>query len=238
MSESDFWKITEPYGWGTRTTDYKKIEKDLMRKLTPDEAEALRQVFGKLKGQLYKQLDRAVEGVGDDSFDDLLSHIIGMGRREYQAVMKDPSLAQARVNAPYGSKDGYKESFAYALPSKSDYARLDVSKYLKWAGKIVDATEVLVRARLEDEIDAMILGKVKPALQFLNKTLGEFVNTKDAYTLLEHEDQIKKAAEDVEKGLQRAGFDENEEVQKAGWEVNTKWATWNLLTDIRQYLMD
>ena len=38
MSEQKFWAIIEPFGWGTRSTDYKRILKALMGQLSPDEA--------------------------------------------------------------------------------------------------------------------------------------------------------------------------------------------------------
>ena len=126
MSVLEFWRLTEPYGWGTKTTDYKSIQKDLMRKMTPEQAKDLNQTFRNLKIKLYEtviQAEKAREiphiNVGDDSFDDLQAHIIGMGRREYEAVMKNPALAAERGNA-----GKFSESFSYALPHPQDYKKL------------------------------------------------------------------------------------------------------------------
>ena len=56
--------------------------------------------------------------VGDDSYEDLRAHIIGMGRKEFQKVMRNPELAYDRA------VDGkYTESFSYAIPSRSDYQK-------------------------------------------------------------------------------------------------------------------
>lgn len=123
MSYNEFWKITEPLGWGTRTTDYNKIKQHLMETLTPEQGFALIETYLKIRHQLVKQLDRWADEnddsrfqIGDDSFDDLTNHIIGLGKREYEAVLKNPELAAERA-----AKWDFKESFSYAIPYKSDW---------------------------------------------------------------------------------------------------------------------
>jgi len=44
----------------------------------------------------------------DDSFGDLVSHIIGMGKNEFDAVMLDPSKARIRALS-----HDYEEGFCY-----------------------------------------------------------------------------------------------------------------------------
>jgi hypothetical protein len=117
MTEAAFWRITEPYGWGTKTTNDKRILKDLTKKLSPEEAIELRGTYR----HLYDKLSNAVEAyeakhrvyteLGDDSFGDLIAHIIGMGKAEYHAALRSPARAIARAR-----KHDFKESFAYALP--------------------------------------------------------------------------------------------------------------------------
>lgn len=238
MSESEFWRLTEPYGWGTRTTDYKKIKKDLMRKLTPEQATELSDAFWKLRGPLANALDPVV-GIGGDSFDDLVSHIIGLGRREYQAVMRNPELAVARAHAPYGSKEGYTESFSYALPSKYDYEHLNINAFLKWAERNLRDYKAVLEA---DEDEVPFKNKITPPLRFLVDAFTDFIRTKDAYRFLELEDRIKKASEAVDNALSRMGFGmslpEEGTLEAALKTVSNKWATWNLLSDIRDTLLD
>lgn len=71
-------------------------------------------------------------GTGDDSFGDLISHIIGCGKDVYEAEMADPNLAVKRVATQYeiwGKKakagvkhsDGFTEKFSYCFPEEDDY---------------------------------------------------------------------------------------------------------------------
>jgi hypothetical protein len=67
-----------------------------------------------LKRQLKQQVEtyeeRSGEQIpaGDDSLNDLLHHIIGLGQREYEAALADPALVAARAK-----RRDYRESFSY-----------------------------------------------------------------------------------------------------------------------------
>lgn len=54
--------------------------------------------------------------LGDDSFGDLIAHIIGLGWEEYERVFENPRVMQKR-----GLDYDFTESFAYCLPDKSNY---------------------------------------------------------------------------------------------------------------------
>jgi len=54
-------------------------------------------------------------GLGDDGYSDLIWHIVGCGKKEFEAVMSNPYLAVKR------SKNGdFGESFLYCLPRKTE----------------------------------------------------------------------------------------------------------------------
>jgi len=225
MSESAFWKFIEPFGWGTKTTDYDAIEKAIMRRLTADQAEELSEAFHRLKGRLYKRVDDWQRdndrhlGVGDDGFDDLLSHIVGLGKREYDAVMKDPELAYQRAQARYGSKDGFEESFSYAIPSAIDYKNLDVGKYRKWAKEV-----------LEEYLEA--LGKDDNLIPYSREIrrlvdILEMMARGDYHEFAKHEKEGRDLAEGVQKALNRKDLQSPVD----------KWAVWNLFSDVQQYLL-
>ena len=116
MTDKEFWDIIEPYGWGTKTTDYKAIKIDLMRRLSPDQAVSLKDKFLSLREALDQRMGIFIEGLGDDSYSDLLAHIIGMGREEYAAVMANPLKGKQRSD-----NLEYTESFLYSLPYETDY---------------------------------------------------------------------------------------------------------------------
>ena len=124
ISPSNFWGFIDQMGWGKKTTDYKKLKQHLMAKLTVEQASDFDTLFSKAKEQLGNAIEKWERktgkslGVGDDSFDDLRSHIIGLGRKEFQQVLKDPELAYNRAQA-----SDFTESFSYAIPSKYDYEK-------------------------------------------------------------------------------------------------------------------
>lgn len=128
MSESDFWRIVGGIGWGTKTTDYKAISKHLKETLTPEEVDGLRTTLAKVEGHLYKVItdweedtEKSCE-LGDDRFNDLIAHIVGLGKQEYDAVLRDPQKAYDRAHArSRGNFAGFKESFNYAIPYSSDF---------------------------------------------------------------------------------------------------------------------
>lgn len=210
MPEAEFWKVVEPYGWGTKTTDYKKIKKDLISRFSLEESESLSETFKAIKGRLYKALDRKVSGVGDDSFDDLLSHIIGMGKKEYDAVMKNPALAQDRVN-----RRDFVESFSYALPYSNDYAKTDISYYIGWAERQVSEYEELAPAW--KEMGLVPDKNLKGALDKVVKALRGFIKDKDIKKFLETEKEVRDAVGVVMKASQ-----------------GNPWGVYNLYTDLKE----
>jgi len=233
MGESDFWSLIEPYGWGTKSRNYKAIKKDLMGKLSPDEAEELGATYRKLSNKLYKVLDGVVEGLGDDGFGDLIAHIIGMGRREYEAVLKDPELGAVRANA-----GDFGESFAYALPGKHDYESLNVGKYVVWAQKVVDAYGAVLKA---DEDDIPWLPKMKKDLTLVLDAMADFTKTKDFHALLDKDKDLRSASENIEKYLGKLSmggfsFPEEGSFEDSVRQAANKWLVWNLLTDLRDFL--
>lgn len=129
MSESQFWKIVDGLGWGTRTTDYDAIKQLLMQRLSAQQSEEMRTTFARLREQLRGAMtDRAAGmsidmwNLGDDSFDDLISHIIGLGQREYERVLRDPQRAMPRARlGAHGPRSGFTESFSYVIPWEEDY---------------------------------------------------------------------------------------------------------------------
>ena len=151
MPEGEFWKMVAKIGWGTKTTDYKAIKAAILNKYhSAKQVDGIRETFGKLKGTLTKRLDSWMAseapalgvqswGTGDDGFDDLISHIIGLGWKEYQAVMKDPKLAWDRAQ-----KYKYKESFTYAIPWKNDTDEQDPLRFAKWAKRAIGEYQVIL----------------------------------------------------------------------------------------------
>ena len=109
MTVKDFWALTEDIGWGTKTTNYNQVRKYLRQHCNEAEIRRMNNIRADLVHALYEPCFNKVT-LGDDSYDDLLNHIVGLGKAEYKAVLADPELAAARAN-----KDDFEESFSYCF---------------------------------------------------------------------------------------------------------------------------
>ena len=123
MTEDRFWELVESVNWAEESCikgriDFDRLQKELRARMTDGEDESLSHIFN----AAWKTLDSVVgpdrnpAGGGDDSHGDLMSHIIGMGREEFYAALRNYYVIEARGNAEYGTKDGYRESFSYIIP--------------------------------------------------------------------------------------------------------------------------
>lgn len=135
----EFWSEVEKIKWA-KNADADKIKARLLREWSPEKAGRMREAFSYIKHQLYVRLDKVVQSCGDDGFDDLLSHIIGMGRDVYNANMEDPSLAQQRLR-----RGDVSESFAYCIPYEGDFKMRDPKVYQERAERVRDALKALTQ---------------------------------------------------------------------------------------------
>lgn len=117
MTDAKFWEYVALAKW---PCDYNKA-KIMYRKLfSREECDE----FSKIKSKYYRELYTYITakdpdndlGVGDDgfSFNDLLNHIIGLGKKNYDKCLKDFELVKKLAKE-------YEESYAYCIPYDSDY---------------------------------------------------------------------------------------------------------------------
>lgn len=121
MPEGAFFALIEPLGWGTRSCDRVALAKALAGRTTLPERLAAEGCFWSLRRRLHQRIE-AWEGdggeqipAGDDSFGDLLSHVIGLGRAEFEATLAEPDRARDRAE-----RRDYQESFAHVLLGASE----------------------------------------------------------------------------------------------------------------------
>jgi len=155
MNEDEFWGFIDDGDWKDSGYDYDKAKLSYLKKLTPEQGTE----FRILVDELYNMLDSFVNGryegmnVGDDSYSDLLNHIIGLGKNEYIKNLKSLRLIKARANARYESDEGYAESFSYAVPYDEEWQ--DIPKAIK------EVEESIARRNARDhkaiEIDENIM---------------------------------------------------------------------------------
>lgn len=116
MAEDKFWDLAHAIGWGAPTSDCEALAKPLVARASYLECLAADRCRHVLQHALMDRIDSwsASTGTlvecGDDSFNDLTDHIVGLGRDAYAAVFESPGLAVERVN-----RRDYQESFSYVF---------------------------------------------------------------------------------------------------------------------------
>ena len=135
ITEALFWKFVGEFNWPKNFNDYDKIKYKFLTDY-PEFAEAFRNMCVSKVSDLYdavkKWEDDGVNNVdvSDDGLSDLLWHIVGMGKTQFEKHLKTPALIAKRA-----TNSGYKESFCYAVPGLLDLDDLKPQKYIDWAVK-------------------------------------------------------------------------------------------------------
>lgn len=218
MSESEFWKLVDELGWG-RDTNYKRIKAYILKNWTKEQWAEFDKVKDKIFNALYKRLDREVKGVGDDSFSDLLEHIIGLGKREYDAVMKDPSLAQKRAD-----KYDYKESFAYAIPYEDDWEKLE--RGVTGLKSLEFALEVY-----EDGLGVDLYKPVQKELKMLVDAFRNLKQTGDVGAFKEQATKLNDAEQRIKRFREKIYKEFEDEFEAVG---SQNWMTKNVAGDLEE----
>lgn len=126
--EETFWEAVEEIGWGTPTKEFfEQIKSQIFSAWSEEFFHSFTKLLYEKKNALARRIEVFEEandtscGVGDDGFSDLTSHIVGLGRREYEATMKDPWCAIHRA-----SNWEFQESFLYCF-SDLTFPRSDLT---------------------------------------------------------------------------------------------------------------
>jgi hypothetical protein len=129
VDETIFWDLVESADWKS-DYNYQRIKMSLIRQLTPNAIDQFQSFYQKVKNKLARVVDKYCEendksaGLSDDSFSDLIAHIVGLGRTEYNQALSQPEKVVEK-----GRKGDFKESFSYAIPYKDDLKYFPKSYY-------------------------------------------------------------------------------------------------------------
>jgi len=126
MTIHKFWEIVRHIDWVTNCRNhryYDAAKNMLMDKYSYETMREFSNMFDKLKTELGGRIsdhDSVIAGrvgnySGDDSFDDMISHVIGCGEGTYNTVMLNPLVLNEME---------FVESFAYCIPHAGDYQYL------------------------------------------------------------------------------------------------------------------
>lgn len=149
-----FWSITGELGWGRRSIKPEALGRALAGWVGFLECVAL----DRTRLSLGRKLRDGIEAwekssgmplpCGDDSFGDLVHHVIGLGRETYEATLADPALALSRAE----TRD-YEESFAYVFQvAERHYPLTEVLEALRQHGgeRVVEDPALGLGIRMAD----------------------------------------------------------------------------------------
>ena len=89
--EDYFWQFVEDFK-ANKDDNYIEIARRLSPKYAADK-KALQVMFKELQGKLKQRLDRNELELDEDDFNDLTDSIIGLGKKRYYSVLKNPRSA-------------------------------------------------------------------------------------------------------------------------------------------------
>lgn len=185
MTEAKFWELVTFVGW---PCDTDKAKHRLMQKYTKEELDEAITISGIFAKQLYKLVEEKIEakggslGLGDDSFSDLMRHIVGLGKEEYEKHLKNVNLIQKRAD-----KGDFEECFTYCFPHDRDWEMANPTTAKAYFTNWADELKTQIKNILEMDT-ANLLHDFHPFLENLYATINlikqdnfeEFVNQWEA----------------------------------------------------------
>ena len=127
--DSKYWEAVAASGWCDSTDEHLPIKKNLIDFLNKEDVSDFYDFVQAAVHVLYGRVDEWEKEsnqkiyLGDDGFSDLLSHIVGLGKEEYDSVLESPVRAWTRSHNGYAVPGGYQESFLYCIPDEEDFDR-------------------------------------------------------------------------------------------------------------------
>lgn len=189
-----FFDQTEPFGWGTKTTDYKAINLECFRQeagYSRKNTRWLRDHCGTLTALLSKAVkDELGQDPCCDSWSDTLNHIVGLGRHEFMRNLYEPQKIVDRAEA-----GDYKESFGYALPYAEDYDKCELHTHQLTAARYLGqlTAEILLEG-IEDNTpeEQAALATVQHSFALLTTgKVKEYLATREAVLAIVKDDDLR-----------------------------------------------
>jgi len=188
MSEDSFWKMVKVANWPTDR--YEKVKIRYLKLMNRETCHNFRNTVDNAYIFLDEAVGKSVSGTGDDGYSDLLSHIIGLGKKEFYRNIKNPKLAQKRVDA-----SNYRESFSYCIPYDTDYGEdssYTLDSVIRSAKK---AIELIQGYRAMDDKTPKWLYMISDDLTYIETVMKDFVNSNSLGGLM-YLTQQKKSIQD------------------------------------------
>lgn len=168
------WKYIEEINWANRSQQKRGYEDGKMYMLenfTKKRCEEIRDFVDKRMFELYNRVNafekennvHCGDYGGDDSFGDMLHHVIGLGEAKFNEIMEDPSKLDGM---------NYVESFSYCMPDDEDYEMIKASYHLTRASAAVVALARIVTENNPSDDDLRTIKEMMN--RFLTMLEGNF----------------------------------------------------------------
>jgi len=181
------WSIVENMDWINRCDQprgYEIIKIEFMRTYNHEMAVKFDAFITERFNELYTVVDKytnehgSVGGYGgDDSFSDMLYHVIGWGKEKFDEVIADPTELNGMR---------FVESFAYAVPNvtgqMNDYEELEPDFHYNRAIEAVTALADTVKMQNVGHDKAKVIGELFG--RFMNIIAGDY---KEAFMDIDHD---------------------------------------------------
>jgi len=186
------WAIIADMDWGNRCHQsriYETMKRDFMREYNHDMAVKFSAFVSARFNEMYKAIgayeaehEQVGNYGGDDSFGDMIHHVIGLGKEIYNAVMKDMKLL---------NKIEFVESFSYAVPNvtgcMNDYEELEPDFHHNKAIEAVRALTEVVNLQNIGHDEAKVIGELYG--RFMNIIAGDYI---EAFKDITYEDDYER----------------------------------------------
>lgn len=150
-----FWKLIEEINWPN--TKPGKVKKLLIGRFSVNEFDKYFDIYddllANLENRVYEFLaDKGMIITSYDTFDAIVSHVIGLGKEEYSKAMENPGSVVDRI-----SKEDFSGGFAQCLPYPEEWEYVDISYYKRLAKTAKDSyTNIDATLASADDCDKII----------------------------------------------------------------------------------
>ena len=177
-SHDQYWAVIDEINWNVNGTCHcEKMKAGLMRRYKSYEGRKLLLEVRSFVSERWIELDKRIEEWdktsdnrvtnygGDDSYNDMLNHAVGMGKAFFQNALNDPCILN-ELNVI--------ESLSYVLPSEfEDWDEIEVDHHVHNAVKALGYIDVALHTGKKPTIDQWNL------LLVLRERFLKFVDTED-----------------------------------------------------------
>ncbi len=156
MTKDKFWELVKSTNWEEESKkdkiSFDEMKFNLLLQMSPLELQSFTDHYSTAYKEISKVTSLALKDtdayVSDDSFSDLVSHVVGLGKEKSDDLINNPEFINEMAES-----NSYEESFSYVVPFIGDYEKLDFASYGRKAREYQEITESsTIKSNLGDQM--------------------------------------------------------------------------------------